>query len=259
MSQDPNGIDRNIDRDMQLITCIQFERRNWEDMDLCKIHLQFYVPTPYPHPQDVEIPQGTCVYEQSLLEEPPLFSEKGIDAGASIILTSAQRELHLSRVHDGAAGVSYFVDPCTEEDFPFGEIFDIEVSGSTLPEGVPPFVLRDAIYFGSDMTWDLSQEELSLHDRSQDWPLSWSFTHEKPQASQSKRRLTVENGEDRLMCTPDEEELLLSHESLEQLAHSNESMVSFEEMILGPSKTLPWGMEYHSVMIFRSSGYVSWD
>ena len=257
--QEDVGIDRNLHRDIQLITCIQFERKHWEEMDMCKIHLQFYIPTPQNYPQEEDIQEGMCLYEEGVQDEPPLFTEKGIDAGVQISLKSDQQELLLNRAHSETEGVFYAVENCREETFPFGAVFDIAVSGSSLPEGVPPFVLEDAIYIGSDIRWDTPKEERISHDPDEDWSLLWSFLHEKDSDIESKRRITVENRSDRLQCTPHEEELQIHSSDLLRLEYSQESMVFFEEMIIGPPKTLPWGMDYHSVMVYRTSGDVRWD
>ena len=160
---------------------------------------------------------------------------------------------------------------CTEDSFPFGEIFDLVVEGSVLPEGIPEFKLEDAILFGKDLQYTNSSNELSAHSPSEDWPLTWQW-------------LGAENGEDfifeqhqkvlvynvlsgqqleGLICDPSETELQILAEDFDQFSHLEENGVSgqveFYERLMGPSQTLPWGEPFNSFMNYRQVGESIWQ
>ena len=253
------GIDRSVDRDLQLITCIQFERTHWEELDMCKIHLQFYVPEPYEHIETEPAAQGeVCVLEQGSLE-PPLFTPMGIDAGERITLRNEHQEIVMFRSTSEADGVSYFMNDCNEETFPFGASFDLHVSGSSLPEGVPPFGLEEAIHFGSDMVWETENIEQSFLD-ALDVSLDWTYTHAISEAVQRKHQILVERDAERLRCEPQEQSIMIPSSDIQMLQQPSQSaLLIYDAMYFGPVRRLPWDMEYQSVMVYRSRGDLSWE
>ena len=116
----------------RLITCIQYEQREFGELfDGCKVELQFYLPSEeLPVPTE-PVPEGECVYyaPDDIQQRPP-FSETGLDAGDSILLRNDERTLELIRFeHNGS--VDYKMQDCNEQNYPFGEVFDIVVFGSS--------------------------------------------------------------------------------------------------------------------------------
>ena len=249
------GIDRSVDRDLQLITCIQFERINWKEVDMCKVHLQFYVPDPYEHVEIDPVAHGeVCVLEQDI-PEPPLFTPFGIDAGEKVTLFNDYREIVMFRSTSEIDGISYFMNDCNEETFPFGESFALQVSGSSLSNGVPPFVLSEAISFGVDMTWDTPISQREVLDFSSDMSLDWSFGQALPEVAHRKHQILVESDQERLRCEPQEEEIIIPQSDLQMMEEIPDSArLVYDKMTFGPITTLPWGMEYQSVMVYRNSG-----
>jgi|GEM_PF-3745875 len=254
------GIDRMVSRDLQLITCIQFERVNWSEEDMCKLHLQFYVPAEYHEEEFPSAEDGRiCILEPDR-PEPPIFSPYGLDAGPTIILQGEDSEIVLHRSTSSHDGVSYMMDSCSEESFPFGQTFDLIVSGSALDEGVPPFSLREAIYVGADVSWETELSSRSDHNPTQDWHLEWAHIQSSPSRAQIKNTIMIETESERLRCDAEPFEITIPNEELQLLEQFHTpSMLIYEEMVVGAPQMLPWGMEYRSVMIYRSRGDIVWQ
>ena len=257
MNSSSGGIERNVDRDLQLITCIQFERINWEEIDMCKVHLQFYVPEPYEHVEMEPVAQGEVCHLEKDTPEPPLFNPLGIDAGEKITLVNDIRELTMFRSTSEIDGFSYFMSDCNEDSFPFGETFDIHVSGSSLPEGVPPFVLKNAVLFGADMDWETPLLEREILDFSSEVSLAWSFRQSLQDIANRTHQIVIETEQQRLRCEPREEEITIPRSDLQMMdSVPQAALLIYDKMTFGPLLTLPWGMGYRSVMVYRNSGEI---
>lgn len=259
---------------VRLFTCIQFERRQWgSQTDRCKVELIFYHPEDSTPPQARPIPEeGECLYFEADEQPQPFdITMDGIDAGESLKLVNDLHSIDLIRETSSEFGIVYDMLDCTEDSFPFGEIFDLIVYGSELPEGVPEFKLEDAVLFGKDLHYSNATEELTSHNPEEDWVLSWEWLGETTADSfieETRRQLLVNNqlhGHDLegLVCTPTENGQLVSAEDFGQFIYLQEAgvsgMVDYSEMVMGPNHMLPWGEPFNSTMNYRQVGESSWQ
>ena len=125
--------------------------------------------------------------------------------------------------------------------------------------------MEDAIYIGSDVAWEGTQSHRAQHDPNQDWLLEWSYL-QLPEAQASIAQASVDNTilieteQERLRCKPDPFAINIPTQDLQMLASfETPTQIRYHEVIMGPPKVLPWGMEYQSLMIYKNSGAVVWN
>lgn len=253
----------------RLITCIQYEQRGFGELfDGCKVELQFYLPNEeLPVPPE-PVPEGECVYyAPDEIEQRPPFSEMGLDAGESILLRNDERTIELVRFeHNGS--VDYKMQDCNEQTYPFGEVFDIVIAGSSDSDGIPAFELLDAVvvneYVELYSTVEEAQNGVIGSDYVLDWIAAPYSTDGQSVLDVEARRFTLDNwldndDMDRLECTPTSDGILISDEDLTLLEEQTLSSVNIEWNALGTPVDLPWGDGFMSYASFRMMGNVEWE
>ena len=253
----------------RLITCIQYEERAFgQEFDGCKVELQFYRPNEALPESPEPVPEGECVYyAPDEIEQRPPFNEMGLDAGDSLLLRNDSRTIELVRFeHNGS--VDYKMQDCNEETYPFGEVFDIVVSGSDDAEGIPAFELLDAVVINEAVTLSSSVDDAENGSVDADYVLDWvanAYSLEGQSVLDIEaRRVTLENwlanGEtDMLECTPSSDGLLITEDDLALLIEQEMSSLNMEWNALGTPVDLPWGDGFMSYASFRMMGSIEWE
>ena len=168
--------------EMDLSFDIALQRNGWgETIGRCQIQLAFTNKgddgwgSPQGPPVTVAYPEnpGECVYTD-LVPEPSVdegcggdpgngggggvdpneenWNLAGVFEGSDVVwLHSGYRSLALERVELDAGGVRYEWTGCNDEDFPFGEVFDLEVPPSADEDGIQGFYVEEAFGIGPDM------------------------------------------------------------------------------------------------------------
>lgn len=157
---------------------IALQRNHWgEGMGRCQIQLAFVNPNddgwgaPAGPPLAVRYPEnpGECVYsnlDSTDADQPADGSSPdnhsadgdnwnlaGVFEGSDRMwLHSGYRSIALDKVDLGdELGVRYQWEGCNEEDFPFGEVFDLEAPPSEREDGIAGFYVEEAFGVGPDM------------------------------------------------------------------------------------------------------------
>lgn len=258
--------------DIEFFNCIQYEERDWGTDQSCKILVAFNeTPSPPPTPPSSEglapPPQeGECEFieENPNTGTPASPSEvSGVDAGEVIYLENNNLSLELLRQDHGEYGIVYGLVDCGEENYPFGEIFDLVVVGSDLPEGIPDFTLEDAIYFDSRPEINLIPDSDGYIEHSilDDFPVDWTI-------DEGAQSLQVENnvgshfemsagGYPKIDCTPTSTGVTIGSDEIQQLStHTDVGEVMMHRSYQGPTSLLPWGTEMWTATQYHIRGEV---
>ena len=98
------------------------------------------------------------------------------------------------------------------------------------------------------------------HNPTQDWDLSWSHIQVPPAVAHITNAVLIETASERLRCDAEPFDITIPSDDLMRLESVQDPLqVIYEEMMIGESRTLPWGMEYSSVMIYRNRGETIWE
>lgn len=190
-------------------------------------------------------------------EEPgPEGPSTGVDAGPTLILRSADREVVLQRFTAPAGGVLYHLPDCDLDRFPFGEVMDLVVEGSEL-SAMPAFVVEEAVWFPgrSPLTAPVLAPDTPAHatDSSADLDVAW--TVEDPLETRMGVSIQVESEpssgpREELRCptTPESEAVSFPASGLAALTGHDDDpaarvRLTHRRAVDSPARTLPWGRE----------------
>lgn len=244
--------------DVEFFNCIQFEEFRWGQEHSCKVLVAFNsTPSPPPEPPSdgSSLPPPPEEGECQFIEEQPEEMEpgnpspvNGVDAGPSILFENDQIQLELVRQDHGEYGIVYALPDCSEENFPFGEVMDLVVSGSSLQMGIPAFTVEDAIAFDVRPSLEIVPDESGnlTHQVDQPWPLSWILDADADALLSStdvgSMFEVADGGYPKIDCTPTPAGVDVGADELQLLyAHTTSPEVMFHRSFHGPEKSLPWG------------------
>lgn len=190
-------------------------------------------------------------------EEPgPEGPSTGIDAGPTLVLRSADREVVLQRFTAPAGGVLYHLPDCDLDRFPFGEVMDLVVEGSEL-SGMPDFVVEEAVWFPgrSPLTAPVLAPDTPAHSAESSTALTVAWTVEDPLETRMGVSIQVESEpstgpREELRCpiTPESEAVAFPASGLAALTGHDEDpaarvRLTHRRAVDSPARTLPWGRE----------------
>jgi hypothetical protein len=253
----------------KLTTCIQYEVNNFGDsFESCKVILQFYYPSNQQHSSPSQLAEGECLYYgPGEKEEPPMFNQVGIDAGDSITLHNSNQSIELMRFEENGS-VQYSLANCNDSNFPFGQLLDVSVSGSSLTEGVPAFELSNAILVNPNIDFQTSSTEAGSPTNGSDYEIAWLIdslgSNEASFLDREDIKLTIDNWldaneRDYLECNPSTTGMLIEDSVLGQLQAHDTSDIAIEWGTFTTEVDLPWGERFSSYSGYRLRGDLDWE
>jgi len=231
---------------------------------------------------------GSCAYtdlapaesrgaEVSLTDEDDWELSGTISGADAIYLHSATTTLTLPRVNLSDGGVRYELTDCSEADFPFGQIFDLEVP-SLEGASIPGFYVEEALAVGPDV-WLLEPmvsrtEEVLIHPTDQSIVGIWEDLGPSPRVLgdvlAADRVIFLRNhlhGEtmpfEALACRPPDRQMTISPESLAPLRANPDPVLEdyyiayqVDTVFKTPSFEAPWGQSVFARSTVSESGEV---
>jgi hypothetical protein len=296
--------------EMDLSFDIALQRNGWgQNIGRCQIQLAFTNKgddgwgSPEGPPVTVDYPQkaGECVYTD--LTPMPSDSEDqgtsgnsggggdgvnpdeenwnlaGVFEGSDTVwLHSGYRSLALGRVQLDEGGVRYEWTGCNDEDFPFGEVFDVEVPPSEDEEGIQGFYVEQAFGIGPDMALLSPSDEPGdggkvYHDSSEALTAVWEHDQPPPElhALELERRVDVVYRNftkdmqpiEAVVCLPAEDMFTTEATAFEMLEANPDPMT--QEVLLGfqvdavydsPPFMTPWGQSVRVRSLVTEGGNI---
>ncbi len=289
---------------------VAFQRGNFgRDVSRCQFQVAFYYyyqsdglgegegdpdeGNPDAGGDKIDFPEGAgdCVYtDMSTRRGPDRGGGPGphdnwqlrgsIDAGSQVDLFGQDVDLALMRREDGDSELFYELEGCSEESFPFGEIFDLSAPDARMGNDFEDLYLSEAIATGP-MIEVVSPDSSELvdgkyyHSNANDFVLEWE-QHGLPPESDSKmlrydKMVYARNAlEDQhrpmeaLACIPStERSMTIDSETLKQF-RANPSKdrsdyytaVQIDAALSLPQMETPWGEMLHSRTIVTDGGIV---
>lgn len=263
--------------DVEFFNCIQFEEMQWGREHTCKILVAFNsTPSPPPSPpsQNQEsLPPPPAEGECEFISEQPDNNGgtphepspvNGIDAGHNLFFENDTLKIELIRQDHGEYGIVYALPDCNENNFPFGEVMDLVVTGSDLNAGIPEFRLEDAIAIDVRPNIEIEPDSTGTIDHFVDesWPMTWSLDDAAPALLVSEpvgnMFQMADGGYPKIDCTPSQTGIAIESNELELLyEHTSSPEVMFHRSFKGPESTLPWGKPIWTSTQYQIRGAVN--
>ena len=186
--------------DVELSIDIAIQRSQWGDQ-VGRCHLQAALRTFEPTEEDmvpftesegslVILPETPDTCAHSVLDDPgpPMEPEgegdnwqiAGEDVAAeTIVLVSDRQTIVLEQVRLEGDSIRYEWIDCTEENFPFGQVFDLEMDDDPGLQ-VPGFVIEEAFAVGPDISFMNMSGQPYFHHQTEDLEVRWTELHDWP-------------------------------------------------------------------------------
>lgn len=296
--------------EMDLSFDIALQRNGWgQQVGRCQIQLAFtnkgedgWGAPEGPSPVQVVYPQnvGECVYTDLEPEEQgdpgdgepgggseggdPMDQDEnwnlaGVFEGNDVVwLHSGHRSIALDLVELESGGVRYEWSGCNDADFPFGEVFDLEVPASANPDGIQGFYVEEAFGIGPDLMLLSPQDQPGDGGKVFHWnqqALSANWEHDVPPPAledlELERRVDVVYRNfthdmrpvEAVVCLPADDAFTTQAEALQMMQANPDSFT--QDFLLGfqvdavydspPFKT-PWGQSVRVRSVITEGGNV---
>jgi len=265
--------------DVELSIDIALQRNRW-GQGVGRCHLQAALRTFEPKEEEmvpysesegsrVVLPQtaDTCVYSELSDPGPPVEPQSeednwqiaGEDVAADrIVLRSDQQTIVLEQVLLEGDGIRYEWHDCTEENFPFGQVFDLEMDDDP-GLVVPGFIVEGAFAVGPDIEVMGMEEDPYIHAQDEDLDVAWLELHEWPmirgEAMDVERTVWARNRSmtdpmpfEALACSPTDTHMVVRAADWAQLQANVDEFdgehvvgVQVDTVTTSPPFEAPWG------------------
>ncbi len=221
---------------------------------------------------------GTCAFTELDPDDPgtggSMTVQGTLDAGPELQATNADISLLLAREEADGGALTYHLDDCTRDTFPFGQT--LSLSGIGVPGEIPAFNLRDVISVGPDIHQQVpAPDDLDngVLPQSLSEPLEWDWEWGGPFPTTSEGEATVSemfvlrnrrSSDDQifeaLSCMPTEDgALTVPPEELAQLTpdpgdDSTYASAQLDAYFAGAAADAPWGQVLRAQSLITLSG-----
>jgi hypothetical protein len=265
--------------DIELSIDIALQRSKWGE-SLGRCHLQAALRTFEPKEEEmvpygesegsrVVLPQtpDTCVHTVLTDPGPPVEPQSEEDnwqiagedvAADTIVLRSDQQIIVLEQVLLEGGMIRYEWSDCTEENFPFSQVFDLEMEDDPGLE-VPGFIVEGAFAVGPDFSFVGITGDPYFHPQEEDLEVVWTEHQEWPmirgESMDVDRTVWARNRAmddpmpfEALACSPTDTRMVVGAQDWAQLEANEDEFdetslvgIQVDTVTISPPFDAPWG------------------
>jgi len=263
------------------------QRMNWGGQLMrCSLQLSFsrrWFPPPEGTPPPTELPSypGECIFiqeEGAGLPPQDWFISGDLFGPEEVYIHSEEQSIPLVLVEAEDGLLRYEMQNCTQNSFPFEQVFDLEIPPSELSdtdEGLPEAYIEEAVVFGPDVQIIAPMDEPSFAQHTgyaeDGLMFEWEFLGSLPdnvpyqelrQVWLTNNRSQPWNQQQRLNCLPDndnslwiEPSELLQFALNDYIGQGEYSIgINIHTDYLGPARVDPWGRHFRASVNITSGG-----